>query len=820
VNKTNRKPRHDSLKKPLSSKREWVFRVVAALVVPLVVLLAVELGLRSAGFGYSPHFFTPAEREQIFAENPKFGWRFFPRHLARAPDPIRLAKAKPEGTCRIFVFGESAALGDPEPAYGFSRIMRELLEEQCPGTKFEIVNVGMTAISSHAVRDIARDCVPFHGDIWIIYMGNNEVVGPFGAGSVFGLRTPPYWLVRASLLLKRTRVGQMLDGLADWTRLRQAKSRRWEGMQMMVNEQIRASEPSLRRVYDHFDRNLRDIISTATKSGAKPIVCSVTSNLKDCPPFASLNKTTLSGEPRMSWTNLFSSGKELEARHEYVGALAQYGRAAQIDDTFAELPFRTARCYLAMGEAARAKECYARARDLDALRFRADARINTIIDSRCASGAQAGVRFFDSEAVVTNLCQSGIPGAECFWDHVHFNFAGNYRIARGLAEQVLSALPNIASKSHSNFLAEADCAARLAFTDWDQRQVREQMWQRVQRVPFTDQVDHDKSLERWSERRNELRRSTDGPGLKAALEIYRSALQRRPEDWILHHRMAFALEAAGQLAEAAAHWKKVVEMIPDYVDAYFKLGDVSSRQSRPAEAERYYREVLRLRPNSTEALNGIGLLRMAEGKSEEAEQLFRRALWMLPGFAQAEVNLGLVLAKRGDLAKAEEAYREALRNDPQSIGARVNLANLLAAKKQHTPAIEQYVQALKLQPEQPTVHFALANSLQASGRDPEAVAHYREAIRYEPAFAEAHFNLGLTLAREGDFQSATACFQETIRLRPEDSQARVNLGVALARQNRLDEAISQFQAVLRSDSNNAAAKQYLQTAISRRGTTP
>ena len=46
----------------------------------------------------------------------------------------------------------------------------------------------MTAINSHAILPIARECARRDGDLWIIYMGNNEMVGPFGAGTVFGSR--------------------------------------------------------------------------------------------------------------------------------------------------------------------------------------------------------------------------------------------------------------------------------------------------------------------------------------------------------------------------------------------------------------------------------------------------------------------------------------------------------------------------------------------------------------------------------------------------------------------------------------------------------
>src|SRR5205085_5713776 len=105
----------------LSIAKQKVFRRLAALLLPVFILFGVELALRLLGFGYPADFFVRSETgpSGLFRENPKFGWRFFPHGLARAPDPIRLSKTKPSGTCRIFVFGESAALGDPEPAYGF-----------------------------------------------------------------------------------------------------------------------------------------------------------------------------------------------------------------------------------------------------------------------------------------------------------------------------------------------------------------------------------------------------------------------------------------------------------------------------------------------------------------------------------------------------------------------------------------------------------------------------------------------------------------------------------------------------------------------------
>lgn len=105
-----------------------------ALLLPLVLVLLVELGLRWAGYGYDPHFFRRETigGENFWVQNDRFGFRFFPPETARSPGALRLRETKPPGTIRIFILGESAAMGDPEPAYGPARFMEMQLRAKFP----------------------------------------------------------------------------------------------------------------------------------------------------------------------------------------------------------------------------------------------------------------------------------------------------------------------------------------------------------------------------------------------------------------------------------------------------------------------------------------------------------------------------------------------------------------------------------------------------------------------------------------------------------------------------------------------------------------
>ncbi|HVV71798.1 MAG TPA: hypothetical protein VHI52_09920, partial [Verrucomicrobiae bacterium] len=154
----------------LSRGKKWGFALVAFVLLPLLVLAAVEGCLRLAGYGYPTDFFQRIRigSKDYYVENDQFGLRFFPPELARSPPPIRMEAEKPPGTFRIFLFGESAALGDPRPAYGAGRYLRELLQARYPAGKFEVVCGAVTAIDSHAILPIARECARRQGDLWIL----------------------------------------------------------------------------------------------------------------------------------------------------------------------------------------------------------------------------------------------------------------------------------------------------------------------------------------------------------------------------------------------------------------------------------------------------------------------------------------------------------------------------------------------------------------------------------------------------------------------------------------------------------------------------
>lgn len=783
----------------VSRGRRWCLRFFG-LATPLVLLGLLEIALRVAGYGFPTGFFlhTNDNGRAMLTDNPRFGWRFFPPAVARAPRPLYLAASKPPGTVRILVFGESAAMGDPEPAYGFARQLGRILQERHAGQKVEVVNAAMTAINSHVIRQIAQDCQCCKGDFWLVFSGNNEVIGPFGAGTVFGRQAPSLETVRFLLALKRTRVGQLLAALTRPA----SEPANWQGLELFLKWQVPREDPRLKKIYASFAANLSDIANLGRRAGAMVLMATVPVNLRACPPFASQHRRGLRPDQLAHWQEWFSAGTQAQAARHFGEALSDFGKAGEIDDQFADLVFQRAVCEAELGKPAPAETDFRLARDLDTLRFRADTSINRIIRQTAAAKS---IPLIDAEAEFARDNSERQPAL--FYDHVHLNFSGNYRLALLFAQEIEKHWPGVQT-NHSPWLAETEVARRLAFTDFDERRVGEEMRARLQQPPFSAQSNFAARDEYW---RATLAGLSAPPA--SCISNYLAAVALAPDDWLLHANFARLLEAAGNPSGAAAQWSEVSRLLPHSPEGWGNLGRLARMAGDTEHARQFLQEALEQQPDSVETRTEFGILEASLGRNENAGRQFRAALRLQPGFSVARVNLGLLLAHQGDATGAAAEYRTALRWHPDNIEARINLANLLAGEGRPSEALTLYQQAVALDPENAIARYNFGRLLLTENRGSEAVANFQIALQQWPEKGEIHFELGQALARLGREKEALGEFAQAVRLAPDLVDAHLNYGVALARNRRYFEAETQFRQTLRLRPQDPRAQMMLEQAM-------
>ncbi len=834
----------------------------------MAFFLLLELVLNLVGFGYDTRYFIPAKTPATagasagavgeLEANQRFAWRFYPPTGAKTPLPVRLGSTKAQGHVRIFVFGGSAAMGSPEPAQSFGRILEVMLAERYPQRKFEVIVTAMEGMNSHVSRVIADEAAELQPDLFVVYMGNNEVVGPYGISDVFRGYTPNLTTIRASLWLKSTRTGQMVGRLIDSMSGRGDQV--WKGMENFVGAGVAADDPRLSTMYDNFAANLSAICQAGTWADARTIVCTVASNLRDCPPFLLQSRPGVSKADLARFDELCSAGRAKASTGEHEQAMDQFTQAADIDANSANLEYWMGQCCLSAGLADEAREHLLRARDLDALRFRADTKINEIL--RRAGKQYDGFVDFEKLLAVDAITRDGLPGSETLIDHVHFSFAGNCRLAAAVlaeAERLLgdklgpASGAGVATAPAGSLVGgfdEKHLARRLAITGWDRYRIAEVLAAQMALAPFTNQFDSDSRLAAQRAEVERLRMFTLPEIRPVILGQYLKALAARPDDVMLRANYATCLYGFDDAVSAAREWGELLKRMPGNAQYAKELGVTLMGQGKLDEASEYFRQALAVLPRDLNAQNNLGASLLRMGRIEEAGVCFREVLSANPDHADARANLAIALASKNDQAGAASQFQTVLAKTPGHVGAlrnfarlltgqgkvdeaielyskalvtredfmlHVDLGQLLEVRKQSDKAMEHFARAAEMAPNAAGAQLAFGQALLRARRYAEAADRLGRAVVIDDGLAVAHRDLGSALGRLGKAKLAIVELARAVNLNPTDLVARERLAYALMAGRKLPEAIEQYKKVLELQPNLPDAHNNLAVALAKTG---
>lgn len=387
----------------ISSSKKRIFWLIT-IFLPIILLIILEIGLRIFEYGGNLDLFTegPPGFENYLRANPNVARRYFYVQSTIPNPPTQLFyTVKPKNGCRIFVLGESSAMGFP---YGnnvsFPNILERGLSNTFPEKEIEVINISMAAVNSYTLLDLLDEIFEQSPDALLIYMGHNEYYGALGVGSVQSLGRSR-WLVNTYLELQSLKIFLLLRDLIGWVKNATSNvlSEGTEAdptatmMERIVGEQtIPYGSPLYLEGKQQFEENLNSILQTAAEHGVKVIIGELVSNIRDQAPFISV--------------------KDKEGNS-------------------AEKEYKLAINFETQGNLIEAKKSYVKAKDLDALRFRAPEEFNRIIKTlakKYSIPCVPTVSYLEKES------PNGIIGNSLMLEHLHPNKEGYFLIAKAFYE--------------------------------------------------------------------------------------------------------------------------------------------------------------------------------------------------------------------------------------------------------------------------------------------------------------------------------------------------------------------------------------------------
>jgi tetratricopeptide (TPR) repeat protein len=313
-----------------------------------------------------------------------------------------------------------------------------------------------------------------------------------------------------------------------------------------------------------------------------------------------------------------------------------FGPNAEPPDSTATREFDLAKSTLAGGDSVLASRQFARARDLDVIRFRAPGEFQALVEKVARETGSTYVPVLEGFAAAA---QYGIPGADLFLEHVHPNQRGYVLIARLYFDAIRKA----------NFLGRQADTTRLA--TWDQYTQRMKLTELDQRIAYhTMQT----VTTRWPfvpVSKNQDYRGTYHPvDLLDSIAFNQS---RGGMPWAQAKIMAAQNYAArGKPDSAVAEYDGLIKDEPGIEIAYRLAGGVWLAAKQPELARPYLAKAYELEPSAATAY-GLGVIEMQAKNLPQAIQDFGRAVQISPTMAPALYQLSLAYGLSRDLPHAQ-----------------------------------------------------------------------------------------------------------------------------------------------------------------------
>ncbi|MEC7992504.1 MAG: tetratricopeptide repeat protein [Pseudomonadota bacterium] len=658
----------------MSNTRNILFTIITVVVIPLLFFVLVEFALGLMGVGTHYQYFNQIDidGEAFYQENPDFADQFYPPSLNVGPLQNTFAAERSDDRLRVFVLGGSAAMGFPHKNHGVDRLLAAQLRSLFPNRDVEVVNTAMTSVNSHVVYQVAQT-LPFESaDVAVILMGNNEVVGPYGPGTFNQNFLSSLSAIRALQALKRTRLWQLLDSSLAEVQSSDAKADlEWQGMQMFVDNGVAEDDPRMSAVYEHFEGNLRDIVDTLHAKGMHVVLSTVPVNLRQSAPFLSIGRDDLSASDEAKLAALRERAEAQALNGRWREAQDLWQQAIALDAGHADSHFQLATSLENLGEFALARSHYERALDLDGLRFRADTRINAIIERVARGYDSSNVSFVNSSKGFDRASAPYAPGWDLLVEHVHYDFSGNAVLARIFARAIAR---HLSPTTPPKLLKTEEVAARIGFPNHETIENLKNLQGMAKQPPFPGQSNYQDYLAFLATELSSVTGEVGEP--KDVVRRRQQVLVNGEGDWKLHFEMTALARHLKNKQAQYYHLDQLFKLYPHNRESYINLATLLSQDGRWAEVipllERSLSYTRGREELVVEAVGWLGTAHLKTGNTAKATELLLSIPEDYPD------QIGMSLRAYGNLIKHSVDSRDAQKTE-QYLTSLENYANNLVA---------------------------------------------------------------------------------------------------------------------------------------------
>lgn len=259
---------------------------------------------------------------------------------------------------------------------------------------------------------------------------------------------------------------------------------------------------------------------------------------------------------------------------------------------------------------------------------------------------------------------------------------------------------------------------------------------------------------------------------------------------------AFALVEAGNLSEARALFKQVVQQDVGNAEAWMMLGSIDVESGSSDDALCALQRAIQLDPDMPEAWYYMGSLHHSCGQVEDARVCIEKSMALDASYAEAFLLGGTIYAKLNRLEQSGKCYRRVTELVPASADARLGLSYVLIQQGVIGEACQQAVTATQLQPDSSVAWTLLGRAYARLGNLEKSILAYQKALDLDPRCEEACYGLGDGAFQQRRYNDAVTYYSHALELNPGRAGTVNSLGNVYQAMGRYDEALATFDRAL------------------------
>ncbi|MCQ2738873.1 MAG: tetratricopeptide repeat protein [bacterium] len=286
-----------------------------------------------------------------------------------------------------------------------------------------------------------------------------------------------------------------------------------------------------------------------------------------------------------------------------------------------------------------------------------------------------------------------------------------------------------------------------------------------------------------------------------AQKHFETVVKFSQEDATSWFYLANCYENLSALASAKAAYLKVIDLRPEYEDAYSKLCIIFLRTGAFEDAVKYAQTALKYNADYTYYYI-IGTAKMNIKDFNGALKTFQQTLKLFPNKIEILNSIGTCYTVLGNMDEAIKIYQKAITINPNFATTYYNLGSIYQIKQNHEEAIKYLEKAVEIEDNEKFLVALAMSEMKVKDYDC-ALKHYKNLATMFPGKENYKFNIVMCYEAMLEFDVAIRMLEEMVYVNPKFILPAQKLATLYMRTNKLNKAKEIYDNILLKNKPNS-----------------